>query len=62
MEKRMITFFEWIGALIAVVPTIVTVCSFIAAVTPTPVDDGLMKKVYMLMDWCALNVWKAKDK
>lgn len=58
----MIGFFEWVGAFIAVVPTIVTVCSLIAALTPTPVDDGWMKKVYMVMDWCALNVWKAKDK
>ena len=58
----MIAFFEWIGAFIAVVPTIVMVCSAIAALTPTPVDDGLMKKVYMIMDWCALNVWKAKDR
>jgi len=58
----MIAFFEWIGAFIAVVPTIVMVCSAIAALTPTPVDDGLMKKVYMIMDWCALNVGKAKDR
>jgi hypothetical protein len=58
----MIAFFEWIGAFIAVVPTIVMVCSAIAALTPTPVDDGLMKKVYMVMDWCALNVGKAKDR
>ena len=58
----MIDFFILIGKLISVVPVIVTVCSFVAAITPTPVDDGLMKKVYMIMDWCALNVWKAKDK
>lgn len=51
-----------IGKLISVVPVIVTVCSLVAAITPTPLDDGWMKKVYMIMDWCALNVWKAKDK
>lgn len=58
----MLEFFQWIQAFIAVVPTIVMVCSLIAAITPTPIDDGWMKKVYMVMDWCALNVWKAKDK
>ena len=58
----MIDFFLLLGKLISIVPVIVTVCSFVAAITPTPIDDGLMKKVYMIMDWCALNVWKAKDK
>lgn len=58
----MIDFFMLIGKLISVVPVIVTVCSLVAAITPTPLDDGWMKKVYMIMDWCALNVWKAKDK
>jgi len=58
----MIAFFQWIEAFIAVVPTIVMVCSAVAALTPTPLDDGWMKKVYMVMDWCALNVGKAKDK
>jgi len=58
----MIAFFQWIEAFIAVVPTIVMVCSAVAALTPTPIDDGWMKKVYMVMDWCALNVGKAKDK
>ena len=58
----MLEFFQWIQAFIAVVPTIVMVCSLIAAITPTPIDDGWMKKVYTVMDWCALNVWKAKDR
>ena len=61
-ERNMIDFFILIGKLISVVPVIVTVCSLVAAITPTPLDDGWMKKVYMIMDWCALNVWKAKDK
>ena len=60
-RDEMLDLFVWIGKLISVVPVIVTICSFLAAITPTPVDDGWMKKVYMIMDWCALNVWKAKD-
>jgi hypothetical protein len=58
----MIEFFQWVQALIAIVPTIVLCASAIAALTPTPLDDGWMKKVYKLLDWCALNVGRAKDK
>jgi hypothetical protein len=58
----MLAFFEWVSAWIAVIPTIVLIASFIAAVTPTPIDDGWMKKVYKVLDWCALNVGRAKDK
>ena len=49
-------------SMIVVVPTVVMCASFIAAITPTPVDDGWMKKVYMVLDWFALNVGRAKDK
>ena len=56
----MLEFFQWVQAWIAVIPTIVLIASFIAAVTPTPVDDGWMKKVYKVLDWCALNVGRAK--
>tara|TARA_B100001059_G_scaffold52761_1_gene46598 strand:- start:15741 stop:15917 length:177 start_codon:yes stop_codon:yes gene_type:complete len=58
----MLEFFTWIQSWIAVVPTIVMIASFIAAITPTPIDDGWMKKVYLVLDWFALNVGKAKDK
>jgi hypothetical protein len=58
----MLEFFQWVSAWIAVIPTIVLIASFISAITPTPVDDGWMKKVYKVLDWCALNVGRAKDK
>ena len=58
----MLEFFTWIQSWIAVVPTIVMIASFIAAITPTPIDDGWMKKVYVVLDWFALNVGRAKDK
>ena len=45
-----------------VVPWIVMGASAVAAITPTPVDDGLVKKMYTVLDWFALNVGKAKDK
>jgi hypothetical protein len=58
----MLEFFQWVQALIAIVPTIVLVASAVAALTPTPLDDGWMKKIYVVLDWCALNVGRAKDK
>jgi len=58
----MLEFFQWVQAWIAIIPTIVMLASLIAALTPTPIDDGWMKKVYKIVDWFALNVGKAKDK
>lgn len=45
-----------------IVTSIVAICSAIAALTPTPKDDGFIKKAYMVVDWLALNIGKAKDK
>jgi len=49
-------------ALIGIITGIVTVASAIAALTPTPKDDGVIKKIYNIVDVFALNVGKAKDK
>ena len=40
----------------------VAACSAIAALTPTPVDDGLVKKLYSVVDFFALNIGRAKQK
>ena len=48
--------------LVTTVTTIVTIASLIAASTPTPIDDGWIKKLYGYLDLFALNVGKAKDK
>ena len=45
-----------------VIPYLVMAASIIAALTPTPKDDGWVKKIYVVLDWIALNVGKAKDK
>jgi len=58
----MLGFFQWVIAWVQVIPWIVAGASLIAALTPTPVDDGLVKKAYKLLDWCAFNIGKAKDK
>ena len=41
---------------------IVTICSLIAALTPTPKDDLWIGKLYKLIDMLALNIGKAKEK
>jgi len=48
--------------IVTVVMLIVTVSSIIAAITPTPKDDVWIGKLYKLIDFCALNVGKAKQK
>ena len=53
---------EIIFNLISWITIIVTVASLIAASTPTPKDDQWIGKLYKLIDWCAINIGKAKDK
>mgnify|MGYP001085381054 FL=1 len=58
----MLEFLTWLVGWIQLIPWLVAGASLIAALTPTPVDDGLVKKAYKILDWFALNVGKAKDK
>ena len=58
----MLEFFQWIIAWVQVIPWLVMGASAVAALTPTPVDDGIVKKMYTVLDWFALNVGRAKDK
>ena len=46
--------------LAAIAPMVVTVCSIIAAVTPTPKDDMWLSKLYRFIDIMAVNVGHAK--
>ena len=58
----MLEFIQWIIVIVKIVPWIVMGASAVAALTPTPVDDGIVKKMYMVLDWFALNIGRAKDK
>ena len=58
----MLEFIQWIIVIVKIVPWIVMGASAVAALTPTPIDDGIVKKMYTVLDWFALNVGKAKDK
>ena len=49
-------------ALIGIITGVVALASAIAALTPTPRDDGWVAKAYKVVDLLALNVGKAKDK
>ena len=48
-------------ALIGIITGVIALASAIAALTPTPKDDGWVKKAYKVVDLLALNVGKAKD-
>jgi hypothetical protein len=51
-----------VDSIIAALTAVVAAASAIAAITPTPKDDGLVAKAYKVVDWLALNIGKAKDK
>lgn len=51
-----------IAGSIQIITLIIAISSAIAAVTPTPKDDALFKKLYKIIDLFALNVGKAKDR
>ena len=53
---------ETIADSLAIITLIITVSSLIAASTPTPKDDAWIGKLYKLIELCALNIGKAKDK
>ena len=44
------------------ITAIISIASVIAAITPTPKDDHWFSHIYKIIDWCALNIGKAKDK
>jgi len=48
--------------MIEIVPWIISGASTIAALTPTPKDDLLIGKLYKIVDFCSINIGKAKEK
>ena len=47
-------------SLISIATAVVAAASAICALTPTPKDDGIVRKLYLILEWAALNVGKAK--
>ena len=58
----MLDLLDTILKLVSVIPWLVSICSLIAALTPTPADDKLVGKAYKILDWLALNIGRAKEK
>ena len=58
----MLDLLDTILKLVSVIPWLVSICSLIAAFTPTPADDKLVGKAYKILDWFALNIGRAKEK
>jgi hypothetical protein len=48
--------------IVVILTSAVALASAVAAITPTPKDDGIVKKLYKLIDLLAINVGKAKEK
>jgi hypothetical protein len=48
--------------ILGILTAAVALASAVAAITPTPKDDGVVKKLYKILDLLALNVGKAKEK
>ena len=48
--------------IIGMLTAVVAAASAICALTPTPKDDSIVRKLYVVVEWLALNVGKAKDK
>lgn len=48
-------------AIVQTATAIVAACSAIAALTPTPADDGIVRKLYKVIDFLALNIGRAKQ-
>ena len=53
---------DFIVTALLTIASVVAIASLVAAITPTPVDDGWLKKLYASVEVLALNIWRAKDK
>ena len=51
-----------IDTIIQYIPHVVTFCSAIAAITPMPKTEGVLKTIMRIVDVLAINVGHAKDK
>jgi|TARA_B100001063_G_C16448337_1_gene397045 predicted membrane channel-forming protein YqfA (hemolysin III family) len=62
MFSGIIDFVMGIWNLFMIVPIVISICSVIVSLTPTPKDDKLWAKVYVWLEVFALAIGKAKDK
>jgi hypothetical protein len=62
MLTAIANFIMGIWNILMVIPVVISICSVIVSLTPTPADDKLWAKVYKYLEVLALAVGKAKDK
>ena len=62
MFQGIIDFVMGIWNLLMIVPIIISICSVIVSLTPTPKDYKIWAKVYKWLEVLALAIGKAKDK
>jgi len=62
MLTAIANFIMGIWNILMVIPIVISICSVIVALTPTPADDKIWAKVYKYLEVLALAIGKAKDK
>ena len=55
-------FIMGIWNILMIIPVVISICSVIVALTPTPADDKVWAKVYKYLEVLVLAIGKAKDK
>ena len=48
--------------LLMIIPIVISICSVIVSLTPTPQDDKVWAKLYKYLEILSLAIGKAKDK
>ena len=62
MSDILTYFSENKDGIIGVLTAVVAAASAICALPPTPKADGIVRKAYVIVEWLALNIGKAKQK
>ena len=62
MFSGIIDFVMGIWNLLMIVPIVISICSVIVSLTPTPQDDKVWAKMYKYLEILSLAIGKAKDK
>lgn len=62
MFSGIIDFIMGIWNLLMIIPVVISICSVIVSLTPTPQDDKVWAKVYKYLEVLALAIGKTKDK
>ena len=62
MFSDIISFIMGIWNLLMIIPIVISICSVIVSLTPTPQDDKVWAKLYKYLEILSLAIGKAKDK